>query len=95
MFNVGSSIDSLVNGSGFSKSTKVSPIWNASKPTTAQISPAWTSVTFFLPKPSKIYNSLTLPLRILPFSCARPIHWDSLIEPLVTLPTAILPKNEE
>jgi hypothetical protein len=53
MFKVGSSIAVLGNGSGFSKSTKESPIWKASKPTTAQISPANTSVTFFLPRPSK------------------------------------------
>ncbi len=53
MFNVGSSIAVLSNGSGFSRSTKESPIWKASKPTTAQISPACTSVTFFFPNPSK------------------------------------------
>ena len=60
MLNVGSSIFMNGNGSGFSKSAMVSPISKPSMPVTAQISPAFTSVAFAFPNPTKVYNSLIL-----------------------------------
>jgi hypothetical protein len=60
ILNVGSSI--LINGnaSGLSKSAMVSPISKPSIPVTAQISPAFTSAAFTFPKPTKVYNSLSV-----------------------------------
>jgi hypothetical protein len=57
---VGSSIEIRAKASGFSASARVSPISKSSRPTTAQISPALTSATFTLPKPSNTCNSLIL-----------------------------------
>src|SRR5690606_15310229 len=49
-----------------SKSAMVSPISKPSIPTTAQISPAFTSDTLARPKPSNICNSLTRDFTIFP-----------------------------
>ena len=95
IFIVGSSTLVTGNASGSSKSAIVSPILNPSIPTTAQMSPARTSVTFFFPSPSKIYSSFTLLFTTLPSSFIKEIGWLSLITPLAILPTAILPKKEE
>lgn len=66
MLMVGSSMEMAAMATGFSASAMVSPISNPSRPTTAQISPAFTSSTFFLPMPSKVYSSFTLLLLMLP-----------------------------
>ncbi|OQA05067.1 MAG: hypothetical protein BWY67_02207 [Bacteroidetes bacterium ADurb.Bin397] len=60
MFMVGSSTATGCNASGFSQSATVSPISKSSRPTIAQISPEGTSLTFVLPRPSKVINSLIL-----------------------------------
>ena len=66
IFIVGSSTLVTGNASGSSKSAMVSPMLNPSMPTTAQMSPACTSATFFFPNPSKMYSSLTRLFTILP-----------------------------
>ena len=50
---VGSSIAIVSKASGASISAMVSPISKPSRPTSAQISPAFIFSTFFLPNPSK------------------------------------------
>ena len=69
IFIVGSSTLITGNASGFSASAMVSPILKSSIPTTAQRSPAITSVTFFFPIPSNTYNSLTRDFFIEPSAC--------------------------
>ena len=77
---------------------KESPIWKSVKPTTAQISPACTSLTFFLPNPSNTYNSLTFSfynLSLLPVTKTNPLtfFFKTFSYNFTNLP--ILPKNEE
>ena len=95
MFIVGSSIGITSNASGFSKSAIVSPIWNPSIPTTAQISPAETSVTFFLPIPSNVYSSFTLLFVIVPSRRHNCTFCPSLIIPRAIRPMAIRPRKVE
>ena len=92
---VGSSTLITGNASGNSTSQIVSPILNSSKPTIAQISPALTSVAFFLPSASKVYNSFTFIFLMPPSACTNAICCPSLTVPLATLPTAIRPRKDE
>ena len=63
---VGSSIAIVGSASGSRASATVSPISKSSKPMIAQISPACTSCTSFLPKPSNKFNSLIRDLVTVP-----------------------------
>ena len=92
---VGSSIAMVARLSGFSISQTESPISKPSKPTKAQISPAFTSATFFLPKPSKVCSSLILVFTILPSRFTKEICIFSFKIPRCNLPIAILPVKEE
>ena len=88
---VGSSTLILGNASGFSKSVKVSPISKFSIPLMAQISPETTESTFLLPKPSKTYNSLILPLEIAPSLFTKETFMPAFNSPRCNLPMAMRP----
>ena len=73
IFIVGSSTLITGSASGVSASAIVSPILKPSIPTTAHISPAITSVAFFLPKDSNMYSSFTLVFFMVPSACINTI----------------------
>ena len=91
MLIVGSSIAMGGRASGFSASAMVSPISKSSIPTTAQMSPQWTSSTLDLPRPSNTISCLILDFSTMSYLLQRDTAIPDLREPLVTFPMAILP----
>ena len=73
----------------------VSPISKPSMPTTAQISPHFTSLTSFFPRPSKISSCLIFCFSILSYLLQRLTFIPTERVPLVTLPTALRPTSGE
>ena len=91
MLMVGSSTAMGGSGSGFSISAMVSPISKPSMPTTAQMSPHWTSSTLALPRPSKTMSCLILDFSIISYLLQRLTGIPVLSVPRVMRPTAIRP----
>ena len=93
---VGSS--TLITGINYSGNSRVayriSPMLNSSNPTIAQISPACTSVTFFLPALQTYTVPFTFDLRILPPALDQGDVLSFFDHPLDTLPTAMRPRKE-
>ena len=92
---VGSSIEIVGKPSGLSASAIVSPISKSSRPTIAHKSPAVTSSTFFLPKPSKTSNSLILDFTTDPSLFTNETVLDASSTPRCKRPMAILPVKDE
>ena len=95
MLIVGSSTSIGGRASGFSKSAIVSPISKPSRPTTAQMSPHWTSSTLAFPSPSKTMISLIFCFCIMSYLLQRVMFIPAFRLPLVTRPTAIRPTYGE
>ena len=92
---VGSSMAMVGRGSGCSGSVTESPISKSSKPTIAQRSPAWTSDTFFRPKPSKTCNSLIRDFCWAPSRLTKQMGSLVFSRPRCKRPMAIRPVKEE
>ncbi|MPN20259.1 hypothetical protein SDC9_167637 [bioreactor metagenome] len=91
MLMVGSSMAIGFSGSGLRMSQIESPISKPSIPTSAQISPDFTSLVLVLPSPVKVCNSLILDLTTDPSRFTRLTSMFSRKVPRCTRPTAIRP----